>query len=81
MVLVMLMKKMVDISLPLHPTLTQPCVGGTHVLGTPKVLQGDELGGFLHHRLDCSGFLSASPLGFFIYQHDRCSTVSQGVKV
>lgn len=34
--LVMMVMKMVDIYLPLYPTLTQPCAGGTHVLGTPK---------------------------------------------
>lgn len=40
MVLVMMMMMMmVDIYLPLHPTPTQPCMGGTHVLGTPRVLQ------------------------------------------
>lgn len=76
MVLVMTMTKMVDIYLPLYPALTPHCMSGTHILGTPKVLQG-----FLHHHWNCPGFLSASPLGFFIYQRDRCPTVTQGVKV
>lgn len=77
----MMMMKMVEIHLLSHSTLTQPCMGETHVLGSPKVPQGGELEGFLHHRWHCPGLLPASHLGFFIHQRDRHPTVTQGVEV
>lgn len=73
--------EMVEIYLPSHPTCTQPCMGRTHVPGTPKVLQGHELEGFLHHHWHCPGILPASHVDFFIHRRDHHPIVTQGVKV